>query len=159
MGLFHCWLLSSSGKKVAVDGVSLNMYEGQITVLLGHNGAGKTTLMSMLTGLFPSSDGTAIVNGYNISDNIAGVRKSLGKCSSRGRPGTETTPQMLSAAWKAGINRVGQYCFLLYRHECFTGKYSVRKTRTKLHPGPKWHIFHILTSEDIDDVISRYYTF
>jgi ABC-type multidrug transport system ATPase subunit len=27
------------------------MYEGQITVLLGHNGAGKTTTMSMLTGL------------------------------------------------------------------------------------------------------------
>ena len=28
----------------------------------------------------------------------------------------------------------------------------------KLHPGLKWHIFHILTSEDIDDVISRFYT-
>ena len=27
------------------------MYEGQITVLLGHNGAGKTTTMSMLTGM------------------------------------------------------------------------------------------------------------
>lgn len=26
------------------------MYEGQITVFLGHNGAGKTTTMSMLTG-------------------------------------------------------------------------------------------------------------
>ena len=26
---------------------------------------------------------------------------------------------------------------------------------TKLHPGPEWRIFHILTSEDIDDVISR----
>ena len=36
--------------KVAVDKLSLNMYEGQITVLLGHNGAGKTTTMSMLTG-------------------------------------------------------------------------------------------------------------
>ena len=36
--------------KVAVNGVSVKMYDGQITALLGHNGAGKTTTMSMLTG-------------------------------------------------------------------------------------------------------------
>ena len=68
-----------SGKKVAVNGVSLNMFEGQITVLLGHNGAGKTTLMSMLTGLFPATSGSAFVNGCSITDNISGVRSSLGK--------------------------------------------------------------------------------
>ena len=28
----------------------------------------------------------------------------------------------------------------------------------KLHPGLEWRIFHILTSKDIDDVISRFYT-
>ena len=39
-----------SAAKVAVCDMSLNMYEGQITALLGHNGAGKTTTMSMLTG-------------------------------------------------------------------------------------------------------------
>lgn len=37
--------------KVAVAGMSLDLYEGQITALLGHNGAGKTTTMSMLTGI------------------------------------------------------------------------------------------------------------
>lgn len=36
---------------VAVKGTSLNIYQGQITALLGHNGAGKTTTMSMLTGM------------------------------------------------------------------------------------------------------------
>ena len=36
--------------KAAVAGMTLNMYEGQITALLGHNGAGKTTTISMLTG-------------------------------------------------------------------------------------------------------------
>uniref|UniRef100_A0A672NHM0 ATP-binding cassette sub-family A member 3-like n=1 Tax=Sinocyclocheilus grahami TaxID=75366 RepID=A0A672NHM0_SINGR len=36
--------------KEAVRDLTLNMFEGQITVLLGHNGAGKTTTLSMLTG-------------------------------------------------------------------------------------------------------------
>ena len=40
---------------------------------------------------------------------------------------------------------------LLYRHECFIGKYTPHKILMKLHPGLEWHIFHILTSEDIDD--------
>ena len=52
--LFKCCSNSSSdgeGKRmVAVDGLNLNMYEGQITALLGHNGAGKTTTISILTG-------------------------------------------------------------------------------------------------------------
>lgn len=34
----------------AVKGLTMNMFESQITVLLGHNGAGKTTSLSMLTG-------------------------------------------------------------------------------------------------------------
>ena len=47
---------------------------------------------------------------------------------------------------------------LSYRQECFTGKYTTRKILTKLHPGPKRRIFHNLTGEDIDDVISRFFT-
>ncbi len=54
------------------------MYEGQITALLGHNGAGKTTTISMLTGLYPPTSGNAVVNGYDILNNIVGVRESLG---------------------------------------------------------------------------------
>ena len=35
----------STGKKLAVDGLTINFYEDQITSFLGHNGAGKTTTM------------------------------------------------------------------------------------------------------------------
>lgn len=34
-----------SSKRLAVDDLTLNFYEGQITSFLGHNGAGKTTTM------------------------------------------------------------------------------------------------------------------
>ncbi|XP_055893939.1 phospholipid-transporting ATPase ABCA3-like isoform X2 [Biomphalaria glabrata] len=68
------------GDKVSVRDLCLNMYEGQITVLLGHNGAGKTTTMNMLTGFIPPTKGTAFINGYDICKNIVAVRKSLGMC-------------------------------------------------------------------------------
>uniref|UniRef100_A0A6P7GKL5 ATP-binding cassette sub-family A member 3-like n=1 Tax=Diabrotica virgifera virgifera TaxID=50390 RepID=A0A6P7GKL5_DIAVI len=67
-------------QKVAVRNLSLNMYEDQITVLLGHNGAGKTTTMSMLTGMITPNGGTAKISGYDIRTDMEGVRKSLGLC-------------------------------------------------------------------------------
>ncbi|CAD7090835.1 unnamed protein product [Hermetia illucens] len=66
--------------KTAVDGVSLNMFRNQITVLLGHNGAGKTTTISMITGLISPTSGTAIVNDVDILENMEDVRKSFGFC-------------------------------------------------------------------------------
>ncbi|CAC5414478.1 ABCA1 [Mytilus coruscus] len=69
-----------NGNKVAVDGLSINFYEGQISSFLGHNGAGKTTTMSILTGLFPPSDGTAFIYGHNILTEMDAVRDSLGMC-------------------------------------------------------------------------------
>ncbi|XP_045462802.1 phospholipid-transporting ATPase ABCA1-like isoform X2 [Harmonia axyridis] len=68
------------GANEAVKEVSLNIYEDQITVLLGHNGAGKTTTMSMLTGMIPPTKGTAVVNGYDVRTQIMAVRDSMGVC-------------------------------------------------------------------------------
>ncbi|KAK7466709.1 hypothetical protein BaRGS_00037196, partial [Batillaria attramentaria] len=67
-------------KKVAVHDLTLNMYEGHISVLLGHNGAGKTTTMFMLTGFIEPTSGTAYVNDYCIKTDIGQVRSSLGLC-------------------------------------------------------------------------------
>ncbi|XP_055533385.1 phospholipid-transporting ATPase ABCA3-like isoform X2 [Wyeomyia smithii] len=68
------------GSRVAVDDLNLNFYENQISILLGHNGAGKTTTMSMLTGMFSPTSGTAIVNGFDIRYDVKGLRDSLGLC-------------------------------------------------------------------------------
>ncbi|KAF3821200.1 hypothetical protein GH733_011353 [Mirounga leonina] len=68
------------GMKVAVDGLALNFYEGQITSFLGHNGAGKTTTMSILTGLFPPTSGTAYILGKDIRFEMSTIRQNLGVC-------------------------------------------------------------------------------
>lgn len=68
------------GPKNAVDGLDLDLFEGQVTGLLGHNGAGKTTAISMLTGLIPPTAGEAYVYGHSISSGMGAVRHSLGVC-------------------------------------------------------------------------------
>ncbi|XP_069425894.1 phospholipid-transporting ATPase ABCA3-like [Ovis canadensis] len=65
---------------LAVQDLSLNLYEGQITVLLGPNGAGKTTTLSVLTGLYRPTSGKVYISGYDISKDMVQVRKSLGLC-------------------------------------------------------------------------------
>ncbi|XP_008275380.1 retinal-specific ATP-binding cassette transporter-like [Stegastes partitus] len=64
----------------AVNGLNINFFEGQITSFLGHNGAGKTTTMSILTGLYPPTSGTAYINGRDIRTDIDIIRTSMGMC-------------------------------------------------------------------------------
>uniref|UniRef100_A0A8W4FMC0 ATP binding cassette subfamily A member 15 n=1 Tax=Sus scrofa TaxID=9823 RepID=A0A8W4FMC0_PIG len=66
--------------KTAVKDLSLNLFEGQITVLVGHNGAGKSTTLSILSGLYLLTSGEAYVNGYDVSKQMGQIRKSLGLC-------------------------------------------------------------------------------
>uniref|UniRef100_A0A8C4IEI0 ATP-binding cassette, sub-family A (ABC1), member 4a n=1 Tax=Dicentrarchus labrax TaxID=13489 RepID=A0A8C4IEI0_DICLA len=64
----------------AVDGLSISFYESQITAFLGQNGAGKTTTMSILTGMFPPTSGTATIYGKDIRTDMDTIRLSLGMC-------------------------------------------------------------------------------
>lgn len=68
------------GVKVAVDDLSITMYEGQIFALLGHNGAGKTTTISMLSGMLIPSGGHASVYGQDLTQDMASIRRTLGVC-------------------------------------------------------------------------------
>nr|QUF59428.1 ATP-binding cassette transporter Abca3-2 [Brachionus angularis] len=66
--------------KKAVNNLSLNMYEGQISVLLGHNGAGKSTTISMITGLAEPNNGSILINDMDIVKNTKEARKFIGFC-------------------------------------------------------------------------------
>lgn len=66
------------GERVALDDVSFSVGEGEIFALLGPNGGGKTTLFRILSTLLPPSGGTARIAGFNVRNEAAGVRQSLG---------------------------------------------------------------------------------
>ena len=68
--------------KVALNGVSFNLYRNEIFALLGHNGAGKSTLINILTGLYKCTSGSATFNSYNIltPEGLEQFRKVLGIC-------------------------------------------------------------------------------
>lgn len=53
--------------KAAVNQLNLNIYNGQITTLLGQNGAGKTTTISMLTGMMKITSGNKIFIESNLT--------------------------------------------------------------------------------------------
>ncbi|MDN5352728.1 MAG: ribose transport system ATP-binding protein, partial [Clostridiales bacterium] len=50
----------------ALDGVSLNAYEGRVMALLGENGAGKSTLMKILSGVYKMTDGEIFFRGERV---------------------------------------------------------------------------------------------
>jgi ATP-binding cassette subfamily A (ABC1) protein 3 len=73
-----------SNGQVAVNNLSLQMYEHQIFALLGHNGAGKTTTINMLTGaLTPDkcdANTGASIYGHSIHKDMDSVHNLLGVC-------------------------------------------------------------------------------
>lgn len=57
----------SFGGLRAVDGVTIDLYPGEVVALVGGNGAGKSTLMHTLAGAHPADAGEIIVNGQVVS--------------------------------------------------------------------------------------------
>jgi ABC-2 type transport system ATP-binding protein len=64
----------------AVDGVSLQIEEGELFGLLGPNGAGKTTIINILCGLIKPTKGSCKVGGYDVQEDIMKVKDLIGVC-------------------------------------------------------------------------------
>ncbi len=62
----------------ALDGVTLDIQQGEFFGLLGPNGAGKTTLISILAGLARADAGRASVMGHDVVRDYRHARRALG---------------------------------------------------------------------------------
>ncbi len=71
-------LTKKFGDFTAVDGIDLNIREGELFGLLGPNGAGKSTTIYMLSTILTPSSGYAVVNGFDVVKKPLDVRKSIG---------------------------------------------------------------------------------
>ena len=55
-------------QKIALDGLSLTLNDGDFVTVIGGNGAGKSTLLNTIAGTFPVDSGTITIDGEDITD-------------------------------------------------------------------------------------------
>lgn len=68
----------SYGTQKALDAISFSINKGEIVGFLGPNGAGKSTLMKILTTYLTPDEGSAKVNGFDVSTQQKDVQLSIG---------------------------------------------------------------------------------
>lgn len=71
-------LVKKYGDRVAVNGVSFCVQEGEIFGLLGPNGAGKTTTISILATLLPPGEGQVTIGGYDLARETSQIKPLIG---------------------------------------------------------------------------------
>ena len=77
--------------RMALKGVSLDIYKGEILSLLGVNGAGKTTLSSIIVTLIPATSGEILYQDKSIYDDVIGYRRTIGFCPQKPNVNAELT--------------------------------------------------------------------
>jgi len=66
------------GSLTAVDGIDLDVHEGEVFGFLGPNGAGKTTTLRLLCALIAPTTGTAEIAGFRLGHDDAKIRAAVG---------------------------------------------------------------------------------
>ena len=67
-----------NGEKAALNGIDLNIYEGEKIAVLGSNGAGKSTTMNIMTGYLGATEGEVLINGHDILKEPEEAKKQIG---------------------------------------------------------------------------------
>lgn len=71
-------LVKRYGARLAVNGVSFAIREGEIIGLLGPNGSGKSTILRILTGYLPPTSGSVRIDGLDAAEDSLAVRSRVG---------------------------------------------------------------------------------
>ncbi|XP_057572147.1 ATP-binding cassette sub-family A member 6 isoform X2 [Hippopotamus amphibius kiboko] len=71
-----------TGKVEVLKGLFFDVYEGQITAILGHSGAGKSSLLKILSGLSVPTEGSVTIYNKNLSEmqDLEEIQKITGVC-------------------------------------------------------------------------------
>ena len=66
------------GNRIALDNVSFKIRNRKIYGFLGPNGAGKSTTMNIMAGCLAPTDGSVVINGYDISEHPIDAKRQIG---------------------------------------------------------------------------------
>jgi len=76
--MLHVKHLQKSFKdKTVLKEVTFDVTPGEVFVLLGSNGAGKTTLVKILSTILPFDQGTALIDGIDLTKDPAAIREKI----------------------------------------------------------------------------------
>ena len=111
------------GPKTAVDDISFEVKKGEVLGFLGPNGAGKSTTMRMITGYFPPTSGTILIEGVDALADPITAKSKIGYLPENAPLYTDMTVSsflkfcaqmrgLSGAAVSAGVQRAIDLCFL-----------------------------------------------
>ena len=81
--VYYTYTMGGPFEKTALNGVSLQIEEGEFYGIIGHTGSGKSTFVQLLNGLLSPSSGKIFYDGKDISDKSFSkkeLRKKVGLC-------------------------------------------------------------------------------
>ena len=83
-------------QKVALDGVSLHLDDGDFVTMIGGNGAGKSTLLNAIAGVWPVDSGKVLIDGTDVT-NLSEHKRApwLGRVFQDPMMGTAATMQII----------------------------------------------------------------
>jgi branched-chain amino acid transport system ATP-binding protein len=96
-------LTKSFGALTAVNAVSLRIEAGTLHSIIGPNGAGKTTLFNLLTGTFPPSSGSIVLDGHDVTGTPAHRVAHLGLARSFQRTNVFPAFTLFDNVWVAAF--------------------------------------------------------
>ena len=98
------------GGLVAVDGISIDVEEGEILGLIGPNGSGKTTIFNCVMGIYPVSEGTITFDEADPVEDVDGVFVADITFSFDASDGSDTwgaigvSENVIEASWEALVD-------------------------------------------------------
>ena len=65
--VFKTFNAGTVNEKKALNGINLELKEGDFVTVIGGNGAGKSTMLNMIAGVYPVDCGTILIDGVDVT--------------------------------------------------------------------------------------------